>query len=166
MSTLTLSQDLTLSLSSSLICLNAIALLVFIMKQSLSKCSTIDSCKLSNKHQIMIKLSNLMLLLPILTVGQGNTEAGEVSCPSVSNVLCHRGPLLGRGLLPWSASPTSEPQRTTASGVAKVIVPSALHATHQTALKFVNYIHAQLIIVIPCCNLPTINRYHSIPNVE
>lgn len=68
------------------------------------------------KYRVLFKSSvNIILSLPLLTKGQGSTEAGEASCPSVSNVLCHKGPPLGRGSLPWSTSPTWAHQRTTAS---------------------------------------------------
>lgn len=51
----------------------------------------------------------------LLTKGQGSTVAEEASCPSVNSVLYRMGPPLGRGLLLWSAFPTSEHQRTTLS---------------------------------------------------
>lgn len=56
----------------------------------------------------------------LLTVGQDNTVAGGASCPSLSNVLHHMGQPQDRDLLLWSASPTSEHQRTTATGEVKV----------------------------------------------
>lgn len=83
----------------------------------------------STKHQLIYNYSldlfnseqhNYITPTTVLTMGQGSTEAGEASCPSVSNALCHKGPPLGRGLLLWLASPTSAHQRTTASREEKV----------------------------------------------
>ena len=77
------------------------------------------------------KASNTMLLL---TKGQGSTEAGGASGPSAGNVLCHKGPPLGRGSFLWSASPTSAHQRTTASGEANVTSTST-HVHQLTSIQ-------------------------------